>query len=125
MRLLKGEMLPAGAVITSLHCGSGAPGEGEGRRRAGVQGQALLLGRKAGTPQRPSAPALLSHGEGQTQSRGSPGSDPASASMTGAAAPPCGPSWGSRSRGGSSLGCRKASLVGETKAEWLPLATLA
>ena len=50
MRLLKGEVLPAGAVITSLCCGSGAQGEGEGGRRAGVQGQALLPRGKAGTP---------------------------------------------------------------------------
>lgn len=126
MRLLKGEVLPAGAVITSLGCGLGAPGEGEGRCKAGVQSRALLLGGKAGTPQRPSAPARLSHREGLAQPRGIPGSDPASVSTTGAAAPPCGPSWGSRSRGGSSLGCHKASLVGKRKkAEWAPVPTLA
>lgn len=45
----------------------------------------------------------------------SPGNGPASASKTGAAGPPSGPSWGSRSRGGSSLGCRKASLGGRGK----------
>lgn len=50
----------------------------------------------------------------------SPGNGPAFASRTGAAEPLSGPSWGSRSRGGSSLGCRKASLWGRgKKPEWV------
>lgn len=49
----------------------------------------------------------------------SPGNGPASASKTGAAKPLSGPSWGSQSRGGSSLGCHKASLGQEEKTEWV------
>ena len=58
---------------------------------------------------------------GGPDSHGSPESDPASASRTGAVALPSGPSWGSRSRGGSSLGCRRASLGRKRgKPEWAP-----
>lgn len=62
----------------------------------------------------------LPHPQARLNSCSSPGNDPASASRTRAAELLSGLSWGSRSREGSFLGCRKASLWGRgKKPEWV------